>query len=424
MLETQLYFNFKDMFRAPRLALGRRMLVMLEALSVSYLVYLFMTYFALLVEGHSLGSIWNNFHLMPVNAPNMVNSLWGNIFISLAYIFAFIMIWLGVTAVAKITIKEYKGDLFYSARDGWGWAMRNWFPVFFGPISIGITVGFFVVLAALFGWLAQWPILDILLYGLLFVIFIPTGLFLIFSALAFAVGLFMSPSIVACAEEDTMGSMFGSYTLLWNQPVRLITYTLMIILAAMVGYQVFYLFILSAFKLIEMVFGHEIVMGQAYIAIKQVGLDLFGNYSFLPGNLFAGISCETSCYLNPECLTRVFEPVVTSGCGGGCSGCAPTATAMVSPTVTQTITGVLVGLMTLLAHLAVPAYALAILATGFATSFIVLTKHKDDQDLIQRKDADERAEAEAEAEGEASEAEQQVPDTATPDDSESATETN
>mgnify|MGYP004000360513 CR=1 FL=1 len=54
------------------------------------------------------------------------------------------------------------------------------------------------------------------------------------------------------------------------------------------------------------------------------------------------------------------------------------------------------------APLAVPAYALATMATGFATSFIVLTKHKDDQDLIKRKDADERAEAEAaEAEEEA-----------------------
>lgn len=419
MLETQLYFNFKDMFRAPRLALGRRMLVMLEALSASYLVYLFMTYFALLVEGQSLGSVWNNFHLMPINASNMVSSLWGNVLLSFAYIFAFIMIWLGATAVSKITIKEYKGDLFYSARDGWGWAMNNWFPVFFGPISIGITVGFFVVLAALFGWLAQWPVLDILLYGLLFVIFVPTGLFLVFSALAFAVGLFMSPSIVSCAEEDTMGSMFGSYTLLWNQPVRLITYTVMIIVAAMVGYQIFYLFILSAFKLIEMVFGHEMVMGQAYIAIKQVGLDLFGNYSFLPGNLFVGISCETSCYLNPECLTRVFDQAVASGCGGGCSGCTPVTTAMVSPTVTQTITGVLVGLMTLLAHLAVPAYAMATLATGFATSFIVLTKHKDDQDLIKRKDADERAEAEAEADQEETETdtEKQDSDTAVSNDS-------
>ncbi len=402
MLETQLYFNFKDMFRAPRLALGRRMLVMLEALSISYLAFVVLTYLALLVDGNSFGSIWNSYHLLPSCCITASLGLFARILVSLSYVIAAVVIWLGLTSVAKITIKEYKGDLFYSSRDGWKWAMKNWFPVFFGPISIGIVIGFFVLLAALFGWLGQWPVLDIIFYGLLFVIFLPTALFLTFSALAFGVGLFMSPSIVACAEEDTMGSMFGSYTLLWNQPVRLITYTLMTIVAAMIGYQIFYVFILSAFKFIEMVFGHEMVMGNAYVAIKQVGMDLFGNYAFLPSNLFANFTCDSSCLLMPDCLSSVFEPVAT-----GCGGCASTAPEVLSATLTQTITGVLVGIFTLLAHLAVPAYALATLATGFATSFIVLTKHKDDQDLIKRKDADERAEAEAaEAEEEASNTEE------------------
>ncbi len=393
MLETQLYFNFKDLFRAPRLALGRRMLVMLEALFISYLAYVIFTYLALLVEGNSLGSIWNSYHLMPACCITASMGLFARILVSLSYIIAIIAIWLGLTSVAKITIKEYKGDLFYSSRDGWKWAMKNWFPVFFGPISIAIVIGFFVLLAALFGWLAQWPVLDILLYGLLFVIFLPTALFLTFSVLALGVGIFMSPSIVACAEEDTMGSMFGSYTLLWNQPVRLIGYAIMTILAALIGYQIFYLFILSGFKFIEMVFGHEMIMGNAYLAVKQVGMDLFGNYSFLPSNILANFYCDSSCILMPHCLSRVFEPVA-AGCCGACSGCGATAP-MVSATITQTITGVVVGIITLLAHLAIPAYALATVATGFSTSFIVLTKHKDDQDLIKRKDADERAEAEA-----------------------------
>ncbi|MCF7825569.1 MAG: hypothetical protein K9N29_02875 [Candidatus Marinimicrobia bacterium] len=414
MLETQLYFNFKDMFRAPRLALGRRMLVMLEALFVSYLAFVILTYLALLVDGKSFGSIWTSYHLMPSCCITDSTGFFARTLVSLAYVISFVAIWLGLTSVAKITIKEYKGDLFYSSRDGWKWALKNWFPVFFGPISIAITVGFFVLLAALFGWLAQWPVLDIIFYGLMFVIFLPTALFLTFSALAFAVGVFMSPSIVACAEEDTMGSMFGSYTLLWNQPVRLITYTLMTILAAMIGYQIFYLFILSGFKFIEMVFGHEMIMGNAYVAIKQVGMDLFGNYSFLPSNVFGGFSCDSSCYLMPNCLSSIFAPAV-SGCGGGCAGCAPAAPAVVSATLTQAISGVLVGFFTLLAHLAVPAYALATLATGFSTSFIVLTKHKDDQDLIKRKDADERAEAEA------AEAEEENP-SETPDEDKKAEE--
>ena len=402
MLETQLYFNFKDMFRAPRLALGRRMLVMLEALFTSYLVFVAFTYLALLVDGNSFGSIWNSFHLWPPPFAQYSVGVVAQMFISLSYVIAFIVIWLGLTAVSKITIKEYKGDLFYSSKDGWKWAMKNWFPVFFGPISIAIVVGFFVALAALFGWLAQWPVLDIIFYGLLFAIFLPTALFLSFSALAFAVGTFMSPSIVACAEEDTMGSMFGSYTLLWNQPLRLITYTLIIVATAVIGFHIFHVFILSAFLFIETVFGHEMIMGDAYMAIKQVGMDLFANYSFLPSDVFAYFNLH-HCWIEiPQSLNSVFATSGGGGCGGGgCGGCA-TAAPVVSATITQAITGVIVGFLALLAHLAVPAYALATLATGFSTSFIVLTKHKDDQDLIKRKDADERAEAEAaEAEEEA-----------------------
>ena len=378
MLETQLYFDFRDMFRAPRLALGRRMLVMLEALLVSYAFFVSLTYIALLIDGYSFGSIWNDLHLFPAPFVFLAQGFLAKSVEALAYVIAFISIWLGFTAVAKITIKEYKGDLFYSSKDGWKWALDNWFPVFFGPIGIAIVLAFFVIMAALLGWLAQWPVLDILFYGMLFIIFLPTALFLAVSALALAVGAYMSPSIVACAEEDTMGSMFGSYTLMWNQPVRLILYTAMVLVLAVIGYHAFYFFILSAFKLLEMVFGHDAVMGDTFVTIRQVGLDLFAKFNFLPS------------YLQfPVCLTGA-----VSGCGGGCHGCA--GAAVIAPTLTQAISGVLVGIISLLSYLAIPAYALATLGTGFATSFIVLTKHKDDQDLIKRKDADERAAAEAE----------------------------
>ena len=366
MLETQLYFNFKDIFRAPRLALGRRTLVILEAFFAAYILQLIMTYIGLLAEGHSFGSIWNDFHLLPPLYSCPASGI-GKFFVGLGRITSWLLIFLGMTAVAKITIKEYKGNLFYSSRDGWSWAFKNWFPVFFGPISIAIIISFFVLLATIMGWLAQWPVLDILIYGLMFVLFLPTALFLIFSCLALFAGILMSPSIVACAEEDTMGSMFGSYTLLWNQPVRFIGYTLIIFASAFVGYHLLYLFILLAFKFVHLVFGQDAVMGNVYFAIRQVGLDMFSDYNFLPS---------------------YFEIPSRLEIGSG-------SAAYIAPSITQSITGVMVGFVSLLAILSIPAYAISSIATGFATSFIVLTKHKDDQDLIKRKDADERAEDEA-----------------------------
>ncbi|MCF7808624.1 MAG: hypothetical protein K9M49_08720 [Candidatus Marinimicrobia bacterium] len=371
MLETQLYFNFKDLFRAPRLAFGRRTLVILEALLASYVIQLILTYVALLAEGNSFGSIWNDFHLLPALFSCPASGI-GKFFVGLGRISSLILVILGMTAVAKITIKEFKGNLFYSSKDGWRWAFNNWFPVFFGPISIAIIITFFVILAAFMGWLAQWPVLDILIYGLLFAIFLPTALFLVFSCLALLSGMIMSPSIVACAEEDTMGSMFGAYTLLWNQPVRMITYLAITLATAFIGYHLLYLFILLAYKFIHLVFGQDVLMGNAYLAIRQVGLDLFSDFNFLP-----------SYFEVPNRLT------ISSG-----------SAVYIAPSATQAISGVLVAFATLIAILSIPAYAISTLATGFATSFIVLTKHKDDQDLIKRRDADERAEEESAKEAE------------------------
>lgn len=380
MLETQLYFNFKDMFRAPRLALGRRMLVMLEALFASYLISLVFTYLALLIDGQTFGSIWTDYHLLPmVNCMTLAGL--PKVLMLIGRLLSFIFVYLGFTAVAKITIKEYKGDLFYSSRDGWSWAFKHWFPVFFGPISILIVIGFFVVLAAIFGWFAQWPVLDIIFYGLLFILYVPTAIFLAFSALSLLVGLIMSPSIVACAEEDTMGSMFGAYTLLWNQPVRLISYLFIILAMTFIGYHVYGLFIFSGFKLLEMVFGHEWIMGEHFFQIREVGVSLFSSYAFLP-----------SYFEVPQYLQEV------------------TQSAQTGSSVTGSISGVLVGLVSLLAFMSIPAYALSTLATGLATEFIVLTKFKDDDDLIKRKDADERAEEEEDEENDDADAESESPD--------------
>jgi hypothetical protein len=357
------------MFRAPRLALGRRMLVILEALLASYGVLLLFSYIALLIDGQAFGSIWTSYHLLPPLFVVPVSGLVAKLVFYLAYAFMFIATYLGFTAVAKITIKEFKGDLFYSSKDGWSWAMKHWFPVFFGPLAIAIVIAFFVVLAIIFGWLAQWPVLDIIFYGLLFAIFLPTGIFLAYSLVSFVVGAIMSPSIVACAEEDTMGSMFGAYTLLWNQPMRLLSYLGILAVLAFLGYHIFGLFVLSGFKLLEMVFGLDWLMGGAFVAIKEVGVGLFGAYDFLP-----------SYFQVPNCLAVLFDASATG------------------TSVTQSITGVLVGVVSLIAYLAIPAYGLATIATGLAIEFIVLTKYKDDDDLIKRKDEDERAEEEEEEE--------------------------
>lgn len=390
MLKTALHWNYKDVFRAPRLGLGKRMLVMLEANLIGYLLYLILIYLGQMMDGQGFSSTWGNYALLPFipfwnMGPSTMILGW------LASLIWFMAIYTGFAAIAKITIKEFKGDLFYSSNDGWKYAMKKAFPVFMGPISILLVIAFFVVLAGVFGWLAQWPVLDILIYGLLFVLFLPTAVFLVYSLLSFAVGILFSPSIVSCAEEDTMGSMFGSFTLLWNQPWRLLLYTLLLAILTFIGYHILLVFLVLGFQFLELVFGQHWLMGETFFQVKATVMGLF------PGLGFNQIACYPDCVYGEwmVSLQQMFAGDMAATTGG----------------VTTTITGVLVGIVSFIAMLLVPSYGLSIFASGMATIFIVLTKFKDDDDLIERKDEDERKEEEEkEEEDESEDSETSLPD--------------
>jgi len=381
LLKTKLHWNFKDIFRAPRLGLGKRMLVMLEANLVGYLFFLVLIYIGRMIDGVNFSHVWENYALMPF-FPFWVSGIFTQILGYLGALIWFMLIYMGFGAIAKITIKEFKGDLFYSSNDGWKYALKKAFPTFMGPLSIIFVVAFFVILAGVFGWLAQWPVLNILVYGLLFILFLPTAVFLVYSLLSFGVGVLFSPSIVSCAEEDTMGSMFGAFTLLWNQPWRLVIYTLTALVLAFISYHILLVFLVLGFHSLELVFGQSWLMGNTYYAVKSTVFSLFPNLGFnhiiyYPNGIYGDWMVSLQ-----QLLTGNMHQV-SSG-------------------VTTTITGVIVGIISFIAMLMIPSYGLSTLASGLATTFVVLTKFKDDDDLIERKDEDERKEEEEEKENEES----------------------
>jgi len=373
LLKTALHWNFKDVFRAPRLGLGKRMLVMLEANLIGYLIFLVLIYLGQMMDGLNFDQIWGENALLPF-VPFWTLGISTKILGYLASLVWFMFIYTGFGAIAKITIKEFKGDLFYSSNDGWKYSLKKSFPIFMGPVSILLVIVFFVILAGGFGWLAHWPVLDILIYGLLFILFLPTAVFLVYSLFSFSVGLLYSPSIVACAEEDTMGSMFGSFTLLWNQPWRLILYSSLLLVLTFISFHILMLFLVLGFQFLEFVFGQSWLMGDTFYAVKATVLGLFPNLGF--NHLVCYPNCAYGDWM--VCLQQLLVGDMHTVTGG----------------ITTTITGVIVGIFSFIAMLLVPSYALSTLASGFATIFIVLTKFKDDDDLIERKDEDERKEEE------------------------------
>jgi len=171
-----------------------------------------------------------------------------------------------------------------------------------------------------------------------------------------------------------MGSMFGSFTLLWNQPWRLILYSSLLLVLTFISFHILLLFLVLGFQFLEFVFGQSWLMGDTFYAVKATVLGLFPNLGF--NHLVCYPNCAYGDWM--VCLQQLLVGDMHTVTGG----------------ITTTITGVIVGIFSFIAMLLVPSYALSTLASGFATIFIVLTKFKDDDDLIERKDEDERKEEE------------------------------
>ena len=63
----KLYFDVRDIFRAPRLALsGKKILVFVQALLVGYANYLILTYVSFGLAGYTFSETWSQYGLFPV----------------------------------------------------------------------------------------------------------------------------------------------------------------------------------------------------------------------------------------------------------------------------------------------------------------------------------------------------------------------
>jgi len=186
--------------------------------------------------------------------------------------------------------------------------------------------------------------------------------------------LFLSPAIVGTAEEDTMETVFQSYSTLWAQPWRLVLYEG--IVAGLTAVETF-------------IYGWALILGYMFFNL------MFGQNWLLKGKM-ARIAEQSSSYLfgpnSPltETISRFFF-IHTNASEG-----------MVKPLyfsgTTEVITIVLVTIALFVIAGTVVSYALANFSVGQAMIYVILRKKKDDEDLVERKDEDELKEEEESAE--------------------------
>ncbi len=367
----KLHFDVRDIFRAPRLALsGKKILVFVQALFVGYADYLILTYLSFALAGYSFSETWSQYVLYPCLSGNPA-PWYACVVYGIGVVCLLLAINFGCTAVSRITFKQLKGDEFYSSGDAWKYVKKHWHPVVFTSVSFAFILIFFFGMAAVFALVGKIPYVGDFLFVIPYLLYFFGAIFTIYTAIVFGVSFLYAPAIIAAYEEDTMGTVFNSYAITWSQPWRIILYHYVLIPIGALASYIFIKFWITGYHLINSFFGCDWFMGS-----KLANIVAYASNIVCPSSICNSITaCFTSC---------------AGSCCSGLSVCvyAPNVD-LASISGTETAAGVILAVFLFLLMLTAVGYILSILSVGETLMFIIFKKNSDDDNILERKDEDD-----------------------------------
>lgn len=255
-MDSKLKFNLRDVFYAGRVAFsGKKMGIHLLGAILMYAIYEIIVYLSLLiVGGGTAGEFWAEHGLMPACPIFADAPLFTTIVMWAGIVIAFVIFFIASAMVSKVTIQQLRGDEFYSMGDAKGFAKEHWKAVLgpvVGLIAIFIFMAIWPVIAGLLGMIPTW-VGDIFLM-LAAIILIPgifLGIFIVYLGVIFVVNLFFTPSITGALGEDTFETIYQTFSIVWNQPWRLLFYEFLLFIVKGVCVELFALFNIIGFGLI------------------------------------------------------------------------------------------------------------------------------------------------------------------------------
>jgi hypothetical protein len=267
---SALRYDFWDILRAPRLALsGKYLLAQARPLVYGYVVYLFMTYLAMLVEGDTLRAVWGGYALFPFVGLGL--SHWYSWAIWVVGIVIAIGFYdYGNMIVAKLAIEELKGNQFFSTKNAAIEARANLRPLWVAAALLIILIISLSLIQGLIGLVVLIPYIGEILYAVIYAIpFVLWSLFVVFLAFGLTTAIFTLPAIVTAREKDAFGATFYIYNLIWTQPLRWVSQTAIGLVMAKLGIFVFGYFLMRALQLTY--FTTSLISGEKVKSIVSTG---------------------------------------------------------------------------------------------------------------------------------------------------------
>ena len=175
-----------------------------------------------------------------------------------------------------------------------------------------------------------------------------------------------------------MGTVFNSYSITWSQSWRVIAYHAVLLPLAGLAVGIFKLAAFYGVKLINIVFGHEWLMGEKLTNIVGAAAN-----TVWPQDLFNAIM--TACSISSTCCA---DCSIGAGTLNNFYTCFIPA-APGSLTGTECAAAMIVGLFFLILTLTFFSYFFSILSVGETIMLTIFRKKSDDDNILERKDEEE-----------------------------------
>jgi len=375
MIPLKLNYNYTDIFRTPRLALsGKKILFLIKGNLIGYTAYFIFSLISLLSTGMSTKEIISKYGLYPCLLGHQAEWFsWFLYFFGISIWFFALMF--SLTGVCRIFLKQLKGNDFFSGKDASKYVSKHRHAVVLTPITILLIIIFFLLLASLFALVGRIPVIGKLTLAIFYIFYFLGSVFTILSAFVLFTSLFFTPSIVGLYEEDTMGSVFQTYSIAFGQTWRILLYNIILAFLIFIGVEVYSWVCLNSVGLIGYIFEQNIFMGDKFSIIHNHSLSI----------VFPNVIIDTLVYYKTMILEKINLnsgiPLLFS---------PPTNfTVLNDLSLIETISSILLSIVYFTIALSVFSYGLSMLAVGQSLMFITYKKLSDDDDLIFRADEDD-----------------------------------
>jgi hypothetical protein len=360
---TQLHNNYKDVFRCFRLGFSaKKIAMMIWGLILALAGYVVVSYIAYLSMSWTLTEIWGAYRLFPV-PESLTWYAW--IIWLVGAIYALCVILISGTAISKVTFEQLKGDDFYQMSKAYKYAMKQGKSIIMSPALVILFIISIVVAGLILSLLGAIPYFGEIFTGLMIIPAFGASLFIVYLFIVFMFTIMFAPAIVATTGNDTFDTLFEVFSMINDQPARLVWYTIIAGVLSRVG-----MILLGAATRIAVNVGANILsvfMGGKFIDVLYNAASTFK---------------FTIPYWCPEPFGRLAEAMISTMFGS----------AIFSPPSYQHINiaillaTIFVAIAYYLIILFVVAYGSTVWFTGAFATYLVIVKKKDDRNLLETKE--------------------------------------